>query len=31
MENNICGIYKIENKINGKAYIGQSVNIPRRW
>lgn len=31
MENNICGIYKIENKINGKAYIGQSINIPRRW
>lgn len=31
MENNICGIYKIENKINGKAYIGQSVNIPARW
>lgn len=27
----ICGIYKIENKINGKVYIGQSVNIKRRW
>lgn len=26
-----CGIYKIENKINGKCYIGQSVNILRRW
>ena len=26
-----CGIYKIENKINGKIYIGQSVNIERRW
>ena len=26
-----CGIYKIENKINGKVYIGQSVNIERRW
>ena len=31
MENNTCGIYKIENKVNGKIYIGQSVNIPRRW
>lgn len=31
MENNICGIYKIENKVNGKVYIGQSVNIPTRW
>ena len=26
-----CGIYKIENKINGKLYIGQSVNIEKRW
>lgn len=26
-----CGIYKIENKINGKVYIGQSNNIFRRW
>lgn len=26
-----CGIYKIENKINGKIYIGQSINIERRW
>lgn len=26
-----CGIYKIENKINGKVYIGQSVNIEERW
>ena len=26
-----CGIYKIENKINSKIYIGQSVNIERRW
>ena len=26
-----CGIYKIENKINGKCYIGQSVDILRRW
>lgn len=27
----ICGIYKIENLINGKSYIGQSVNIKSRW
>ena len=27
----ICGIYKITNKINGKCYIGQSVNIEQRW
>lgn len=26
----LCGIYKIENKINGKVYIGQSVNIKKR-
>lgn len=26
-----CGIYKIENKINGKIYIGQSLNIEERW
>lgn len=26
----ICGIYKIENKINGKVYIGQSVDIWKR-
>lgn len=25
------GIYKIENKINHKIYIGQSVNIAKRW
>ena len=25
------GIYKITNKINGKCYIGQSVNITERW
>lgn len=25
------GIYKIENKINGKVYIGQSKNIESRW
>lgn len=27
----MTGIYKIENKINGKIYVGQSVNIKRRW
>lgn len=27
----IVGIYKITNKINGKVYIGQSVNIYQRW
>lgn len=27
----MVGIYKIENKINGKKYIGQSVNIKQRW
>lgn len=27
----ICGIYKIENLINHKVYIGQSVNIKNRW
>ena len=27
----IVGIYKITNKINGKVYIGQSVNIEHRW
>ena len=25
------GIYKITNKVNGKSYIGQSVNIMKRW
>lgn len=27
----MIGIYKIQNKINGKCYIGQSVNIESRW
>ena len=27
----MIGIYKILNKTNGKIYIGQSVNIERRW
>lgn len=26
-----CGIYKITNKLNGKAYIGQSEDIYTRW
>lgn len=26
-----CGIYKIENLINHKCYIGQSTNIHKRW
>ena len=26
-----CGIYKIQNKINHKIYIGQSINIQRRF
>lgn len=31
MSEKICGIYKITNKINEKSYIGQSVDIYRRW
>ena len=27
----MIGIYKIENLINHKIYIGQSINIERRW
>lgn len=27
----ICGIYSIINKINGKMYIGQSIDIKKRW
>ena len=27
----MTGIYKITNQINGKVYIGQSVNIEQRW
>lgn len=27
----MIGIYKIQNTINEKCYIGQSTNIPRRW
>lgn len=27
----VCGIYKITNQVNGKSYIGQSVNVADRW
>ena len=27
----ICGIYQITNKINNKIYVGQSIDIERRW
>lgn len=27
----LCGVYKITNIINGKVYIGQSINIKARW
>lgn len=27
----LCGIYKILNNVNGKMYIGQSINIKARW
>ena len=27
----ICGIYKIQNLINNKVYIGQSIDIKTRW
>lgn len=27
----ICGIYSVTNKINNKIYIGQSIDIERRW
>ena len=29
--NKMCGIYKITNMVNGKAYIGQAQNIEKRW
>lgn len=27
----LCGVYKITNNVNGKVYIGQSINIKNRW
>lgn len=27
----LCGIYKITNSVNGKVYIGQSINMKARW
>jgi group I intron endonuclease len=27
----LCGVYQIENTINNKKYIGQSIDIERRW
>lgn len=31
MKKDLCGIYKITCVVNGKCYIGQSVDIKRRW
>lgn len=31
MNNEICGIYKIENIINFHKYIGQAIDIKKRW
>lgn len=31
MKNQISGIYKTTNKINGKYYVGSSINIDKRW
>lgn len=31
MENAVCGIYCIENTITSKKYIGQAINIRKRW
>ena len=31
IDRGVVGIYKITNKINGKIYIGQSLDIRRRW
>lgn len=27
----MCGVYQIKNKVDGKVYVGSSVNIERRW
>ena len=31
MKEVICGIYEIVNKVNGEKYVGQSVDIYKRW
>lgn len=31
MNENVCGIYYIKNLVNGKYYVGQSINIKDRW
>lgn len=31
MNNKICGIYKIVNKVNNKVYIGKAIDILKRW
>lgn len=30
-QNKLCGIYKLTNSVNGKYYIGSSVDITTRW
>lgn len=27
----VCGVYAIKNTVNGKFYVGSSVNIKQRW
>jgi len=29
--NRLCGIYLIQHSVTGRAYVGQSVDILRRW
>lgn len=31
VKNLICGVYKIENFKNGRAYIGSSSDVEKRW
>lgn len=31
MSEQVCGIYVIRHKVSGKCYVGQSVNVARRW